>query len=729
MEQHLSGCGKDIMARPNIGSAIAAASCIAVLWLSSGGVPSQASVPGGAATGLRARDDAVAPALRPRAELAKPQRVVQPEYEHRLTVKFRDDIRARTDVQGRVVSAAGVGPIAIADLGDVRFSPLINLSQERIEHIESRAAVGSGIAQPDLAGMMIIEAPHERLQEIADALLASPLTEWVYFEELIPPPPGWVDGPGHARRPLVARNGDDRHDGSALLTPCVDIPPVTPNYFSLQIYHGPDPGLNMAAAWQMAAARGAGIKIADCEYWFNGDHEDLCDIIAEPGQTPHPQIIINGWDEHGTAVFGELVAAENDYGCTGLVPDAQAYFFPEWTVEEGSRRVTAIANAIATMGVGDVVLLEMQTIGPGGNYAPAELNPAVWQVTRAGTDGGVIVVAAAGNGNQDLDSPPYDSYRSWGDSGAIIVGAGSSTTAHNKLGFSTYGSRVNVQGWGQNVFTLGYGSYAQHGGDKNQRYTASFSGTSSASPFVAAAVAALQSASVDLLGTRLSPAELREILIQTGIPQGSGGHIGPFPDMVAALNVLADFGAVNACETAPPITDGLTTVNNTPLSTTGPAETCFDYGDDQVHNDVWHRYVATCTGLLTVRLCQSNVHTKLALYADVCPGGLGEAIACDVISCPSTLRSQVSTLVQTGRTYYIRAGGHGEQTGQIVIDISCEPGPIGDLNGDGAIDVLDLLILIDAWGECDVCGDCPADLNGDCAVDVSDMLILLDSWG
>lgn len=56
-----------------------------------------------------------------------------------------------------------------------------------------------------------------------------------------------------------------------------------------------------------------------------------------------------------------------------------------------------------------------------------------------------------------------------------------------------------------------------------------------------------------------------------------------------------------------------------------------------------------------------------------------------------------------------------------------EPGPIGDLNGDGVVNTSDLLILLSAWGPCE--GDCPADLDGDGAVTVSDLLILLANWG
>jgi hypothetical protein len=52
-----------------------------------------------------------------------------------------------------------------------------------------------------------------------------------------------------------------------------------------------------------------------------------------------------------------------------------------------------------------------------------------------------------------------------------------------------------------------------------------------------------------------------------------------------------------------------------------------------------------------------------------------------------------------------------------------------DMNDDGEVDVLDLLILLDAWGACPRFEECPADLNGDGTVDVLDLLQLLDAWG
>jgi len=54
----------------------------------------------------------------------------------------------------------------------------------------------------------------------------------------------------------------------------------------------------------------------------------------------------------------------------------------------------------------------------------------------------------------------------------------------------------------------------------------------------------------------------------------------------------------------------------------------------------------------------------------------------------------------------------------------------GDLNGDGVVDVLDLLLLLEAWGPCDPpCPPaCDGDTDGDCVVDVLDLLEVLSHW-
>lgn len=53
---------------------------------------------------------------------------------------------------------------------------------------------------------------------------------------------------------------------------------------------------------------------------------------------------------------------------------------------------------------------------------------------------------------------------------------------------------------------------------------------------------------------------------------------------------------------------------------------------------------------------------------------------------------------------------------------------IGDIDGDGIVGTLDLLILLGAWGPCDDCDDCPGDIDFSCDVGVADLLLLLGNW-
>jgi hypothetical protein len=76
-------------------------------------------------------------------------------------------------------------------------------------------------------------------------------------------------------------------------------------------------------------------------------------------------------------------------------------------------------------------------------------------------------------------------------------------------------------------------------------------------------------------------------------------------------------------------------------------------------------------------------------------------------------------LVVEGNKAYV-AGGY---TGLQIIRAG---GATGDINDDGGVDVLDLLMLLDAWGNCP---GCPEDLNDDGTVSILDLLILLDNWG
>ena len=58
-------------------------------------------------------------------------------------------------------------------------------------------------------------------------------------------------------------------------------------------------------------------------------------------------------------------------------------------------------------------------------------------------------------------------------------------------------------------------------------------------------------------------------------------------------------------------------------------------------------------------------------------------------------------------------------------------GVMGDLNDDGVVGTIDLLLLISNWGRCANCDDCYADgdIDCDCTVGTLDLIILLGNWG
>lgn len=432
-----------------------------------------------------------------------------------LAARVRND--ASLEVQASDPKAID-GFRKLADQHRLEFRRVHTATDEQLQGLALRAARNTGAAQPDLAALVEIvpaEQTREAIIELAREIHALPEVEYAELESLDQPPP----------------------------PPAADIAPVTPLLVSNQTYREAATGVNVDSVWNTYGIRGdAGLKITDCEYLFNVNHEDLSGLVQ---LQPNVVSMYTGFgDDHGTAVLGILASGWNAYGTTGSAPDCTTRFYPEFsTLTTGSQsRTAAVTAAIAASASGDIVVLEMQADGPAtgtSDYVPAEYSLSVWNAVRTGADAGVITIAAAGNGNQNLDDNAlFSAYNARGDSGAIIVGAGNSARA--KLSFSTYGSRVNVQGWGGSVFTTGYGSYATYGSDANQKYASGFSGTSSATPVVTSAAALLQSVAIKIVGLRLTPAELRSILIATGRAQtGSlSAPIGPLPELQAAVAAL-----------------------------------------------------------------------------------------------------------------------------------------------------------------------------------------------
>lgn len=343
-------------------------------------------------------------------------------------------------------------------------------------------------------------------------------------------------------------------------------PDVTPDLTTRQNYLLPSSatnnGIDAEYSWTLPGGDGAGIMIYDVEYAWNLLHEDLEVMHTETALVSDGDeaMAFDSASAHGTAVLGVLVGTANAFGVTGISPGARARVAPEWTKLLGGNRPNAIMLAVDDAlkdGIpNDVILLEMQNDACGEiGFGPAEENLGVFEATQVAVANGIVVVAAAGNGSVNLDDPLCESKydRTKRDSGAIIVGAGGSgragcSPARTIMGFSTYGSRVDVHGWGDCVWTAGDDNTAVGDGyfdstdplNKNKWYSGTFAGTSSASPIVAAAAANIQGIAMQKFGKPLKPRDVRKLLHETGLPQlgDTGRPIGPLVNLRRAIDEL-----------------------------------------------------------------------------------------------------------------------------------------------------------------------------------------------
>jgi choice-of-anchor B domain-containing protein len=65
-----------------------------------------------------------------------------------------------------------------------------------------------------------------------------------------------------------------------------------------------------------------------------------------------------------------------------------------------------------------------------------------------------------------------------------------------------------------------------------------------------------------------------------------------------------------------------------------------------------------------------------------------------------------------------------------IVYYNCGTTVPGDINGDGFVNVIDLLAVINAWGPCPAPpAACPADVTNDGFVNVSDLLFVISNWG
>jgi hypothetical protein len=350
------------------------------------------------------------------------------------------------------------------------------------------------------------------------------------------------------------------------------------NFTSLQGYRGPAPGgIDSEYAETLKGGKGGNVKIIDIEKGWCFSHVDLVQNLGGLiGGVASTEAMAR---HHGTAVLGVLGGDVNDFGVTGICPDANVSTVSILGAGSDGRTsdwgtAAAIRLAADKLCAGDIIVIELQTPGPVSNfevtddtngYIPVEWWPDNLLAIKYATDLDIVVVEAGGNGASNLSDLIYDQPKpvfpaSWRnpfrresiDSGAIIVGAGApplslsepgSAPDRSRVASSNYGYLFDAQGWGQRVTTCGFGDL-NCGADEELKYTKAFGGTSSATPIVAGALACVQGVLKAAGKDPLTPFAARDLLRTTGSDQTDGPagpntqRIGNRPDIRQMLNTL-----------------------------------------------------------------------------------------------------------------------------------------------------------------------------------------------
>lgn len=460
------------------------------------------------------------PSTSPRAAAAPPD---TPASDRELVILTTEGAGLRA-ASGVIASATGtnVGPLErVLTQYSAVLAPMFG-PEERVRAV---ASAGRGMPEhvPDLARFYRVDASDDRLDALQKALLNEKIVESAYIKPRMYAPTVRAMAPPQRQ----------------------EAPPATPSFVNHQGYLERAPGgIDARFAWTRPGGRGQGVRIIDVEGGWQFSHEDM--LQNQGGAIGGTQRA--DWRNHGTAVIGTFGADDNTFGVTGICPDANIRAISIFgTGQSSSKAITDAANALSA---GDIILIELHAPGPRHNfqdrqdqlgYIGVEFWPADFAaIVFATSVRGVIVIEAAGNGAENLDDPLYDARpanfpATWRNpfnlanpqSGAILAGAGApppGTHGRNhgpdrsRLGFSNFGARVDVQGWGEEVTTTGYGDL-QGGSNEDLWYTDTFNGTSSASPVVVGAIGCMQGGLRGRGRTLLTPATARDLLRQTGSPQ------------------------------------------------------------------------------------------------------------------------------------------------------------------------------------------------------------------
>ncbi len=112
--------------------------------------------------------------------------------------------------------------------------------------------------------------------------------------------------------------------------------------------------------------------------------------------------------------------------------------------------------------------------------------------------------------------------------------------------------------------------------------------------------------------------------------------------------------------------------DNTFATMDGPThDTCADFDDNTIANDLWHCWTAPCTATAFVETCnRTTVDTKIAVYDGCGPPSDANLLGCDDDSCGYQSRTTFDSIM--GNAYLVRIGTFaGAELGPGAFSITC----------------------------------------------------------
>ncbi len=368
-----------------------------------------------------------------------------------------------------------------------------------------------------------------------------------------------------------------------------------PNYIYHVHYIPNDPGfgsqwavdaVDLKHAWNISTGN-TSIKIAVIDTGV-ATHSDLQNIVIYPRNTFLNNTTVEDDYGHGTHVTGIIAAnMNNGIGISGTAPSIKVIPIKANKSDTDEFLSTTICDGIVWAIQNNAHIISMSLGGEGSDTAITN------RVTMALTKG-IVVVAAAGNEQKNLDTTEYIPSTI---PGVWAISAATHNVQNGNIQFdpsySNYGNRIDFMAPGSKILSTYY--------DPSNSY-AYLTGTSMATPYVSGVVALMKS-----IEPNATPANLYSALSSTATK----------PPGVLLRNNQAGYGLINAYKALIAIDTTPPTIVHQPFVITDYTLPFFSITADGVDNSaivptisMYYRYVGSIQDVTTPWTVSINIPVK-----------------------------------------------------------------------------------------------------------------------